>query len=114
MKEKLLIAWEWTKRNLTWLIIGLGALLISGWNSAVLHTILIVSVFWALGTALAGISLYAYTRINFIRILEKDDDRIITIEEKTGVYNLLGRIFQSLMIMIGLVVLGVYIVQTGM
>jgi hypothetical protein len=83
-------------RNSIWIILGSMALLVMKPDIAEINTILLIILIESVALALSGIALFVYSRIDFTR-------EMITSN--------IGLIFLGVHICIGLVVVGVYIVQ---
>jgi len=84
------------KRNIIWVFLGIGALLLLKPAISELNTLLLIVVFESLALGLSGAAAYAFTHIDFI----KNEDSVTL----TG-------IFASVHILVGLAVVGVYLAQ---
>jgi hypothetical protein len=83
-------------RHATWIVLAVFALLLFQPALSEIRTILLIVTIDCLALALSGVSLYAYTKIDFL---------------KEGANINPGLIFLGVHICVGLVVLGVYIAQ---
>lgn len=75
------------------------------------RTLLMLIGLEALAIVLSGFALFAYTKIDYLDFLMRGEDNEFQERERAAVLGLLGYIFLSVHILIGLSVLGVYIVQ---
>lgn len=87
------------KRNVIWFGLGLAALLLLSPAAPEFRTLLLAIAIECLALAMSGLSVYVYTKMDFI-------------QEKST--HILGQIFLGVHICSGLCVLGVYMAQWGM
>jgi hypothetical protein len=111
MNDKIKTAIDFVSRHAVWFITGLLAAIFMRPGLAEIHTILFIALFEAAAIALSGLALYAYTKINFTKVLLKGDDDKFTDLERQGMYDVIGKVFMSVHMLVGLIVLGVYIAQ---
>ena len=76
-----------------------------------IRTLLMLIGLEALAIVLSGFALFAYTKIDYLDFLMRGEDKELGERERAAVLGFLGYIFLSVHILIGLSVLGVYIVQ---
>ena len=86
------------KRNIAWLILGIGALWFFKPEIAEIRTILMILATESIALALSGLSAYVYTKIDFTKNIDNNN---------------LGFIFLGVHLCVGLTILGVYIAQFG-
>lgn len=98
-------------RNAVWLIIGIVAALFLRPGIAEIRTFLSIAFLEAFAIALSGAALFAYTKINFTKLIIEGDDKKLNSVERHSAIVVLGYIFLAVHILVGLVVLGVYIAQ---
>lgn len=87
---------DFIKRNSIWFILGLCSLIVIKPDIPEIKTILLVVSMECISICLAGLSAFAYTKIDFT---------------KESINSNLGFIFLGVNICVGLCVLGVYIAQ---
>jgi len=87
---------DYIKRNAAWLLPGLLALALLWPAMAEIRTLLLIILIECLAVALSGLAVYAYTRIDFTRDHARQN---------------LGFVFLGVHICVGMIVLGVYLVQ---
>jgi hypothetical protein len=90
--------YDFIKRNIVWLMLGLIAILLFKPELAEIKTILLVAAIESLALGLSGVAAYVYTKIDFTQ---------------THTNSNLGFIFLGVHICIGLTILGVYLAQFG-
>lgn len=90
-------------------------ILIVGWflypTIQEIRTLLMLIGLEALAIVLSGFALFAYTKIDYLDFIMRGEDKRLGDRERAAVLGFLGHIFLSVHILIGLSVLGVYIVQ---
>lgn len=84
---------DFAKRNIPLIMLGVGAFLLYGAASSSMQIILLLVLIEAVALALSGIAAYSFTKVDFIR---------------QQMYSTLGSIFLGVHICIGLVVMGAY------
>ena len=111
MNEKIKTAIDFVARHAVWFIIGILAFFFMKPGIAEIQTFLFIAFFEAVAIGLSSLALYAYTKINFIKALLKGDDDKFSDFERQGMYDVIGKVFLSVHVLVGLIVLGVYIAQ---
>jgi hypothetical protein len=89
---------DFIKRNLLLIAIAIGAIWLLKPELAEIRTLFLIAAIETVAIALSGVAVYVYTRIEFTRQIVNSN---------------LGFIFLGVHICVGLVVLGVYLVQFG-
>jgi len=84
------------KRNAVWILIIILALMLIRIDTTEIRTFILIVITECIAMALSGVAQYVYTRIDFT---------------KESANNNLGYIFLGVHICVGLIILGVYIVQ---
>ena len=111
MNKKIKDVINFVSRHAVWFIIAILALFFMKPGIAEIQTFLFIAFFEAIAIALSSLALYAYTQINFTKALLKGDDNKFSNFERQGMYDVIGKVFLSVHILVGLIVLGVYIAQ---
>ncbi len=93
-------------RNAIWLALGACGYILLNPAIAEINTLFLVVIIEALALALSGVSVYSFTKINFIGGDSFQDD-----SSRSDFSHTLGFIFLGVHICVGLTVLGVYIAQ---
>lgn len=104
-------AWDWLKRNSVMLVLITVGLFIAKPSTEIVRTMALIIMFEGLALSLSGAALYAYTRVNFLLGLTAGEDRLLSAFERTAFVRVIAAIFIGVHILVGLAVLGVYIVQ---
>ncbi len=89
---------DFIKRNLLLIAIAFGAIWLLKPELAEIRTLFLIAAIETVAISLSGVAVYVYTRIEFTRQIVNSN---------------LGFIFLGVHICVGLVVLGVYLVQFG-
>jgi len=84
------------KRNAVWILLIVIALMLIRIDTTEIRTFILIVITECIAMALSGVAQYVYTRIDFT---------------KESANNNLGYIFLGVHICVGLIILGVYIVQ---
>lgn len=87
---------DFFKRNIILISIVFAGLIYLGFQDSLLDTLFLIIVVELLAVSLSGLSVYLFTKLDFV---------------ETDNFLVLGLIFLGVHICVGLVVLGVYIVQ---
>jgi hypothetical protein len=74
-------------------------------------TMLMCIIAEGVAIALSGIGTYAFTKINFTKILIEGDDKRISATERLGMMQVIGAIFIGVHFVVGIVSAGVYFAQ---
>lgn len=105
------VIWDWIKRNMLWIAIGIIAALLVNPQSQELRTLQLVVLFEAVAIGLSAIALYCYTNIKFTRSLFTGDDDKFNSVEQHGNYIVIAAVFVGVHLLLGLIVLGIYLPQ---
>ena len=111
MNDKIKNMVDFVTRHAVWFVIGILALFFMKPGIAEIQTFLFIAFFEAVAIALSSLALYAYTQINFTKALLKGEDDKFSDCERQGMYYVIGKVFLSVHVLVGLIVLGVYIAQ---
>ena len=111
MNNKIKTIIDFASRHAVWLITGLTALFFMKPGLAEIQTFLFIAFLEAFAIALSGLALFAYTKINFTKLIIEGEDKKMNSVERHSAMVVLGYIFLAVHLLVGLVVLGVYIAQ---
>lgn len=111
MKYKIYIAkaLDFLKRNGSNIAIGIFAIYLLGFESALIKTLLMIVTYESLAIALSGFALFAYTKVNFTNALMQGEDGESNSIEQHSTMRLFGSVFIGVHTLIGLIVLGTYL-----
>lgn len=111
MNNKVKAIFKFIMRHAAWFVLGAVAVILLKPGTAELQTFFFIICLEAMAIALSGLALFAYTKIDFTRLIMEGDDNKMNSVERHSAMVVLGHIFLGVHILVGLVVLGVYIAQ---
>lgn len=110
MEEFLSKIWNFASRNaVLYVILGLVYYLVLP-GTAEMKTVMFIISIEVLAILLSGLAVFAYTNIDFFKLLNEGSDGEMNSVERHAVLDVIAKIFLGVHLLVGLTVIGIYAV----
>ncbi len=98
-------------RNATWLLTAILSLYFIAFQKQILDTALIIVLLESVALGLSGLAVYAFTTFSVSEPYFAGDDKQYSVMERLGLMIWAGMVFLGVHILVGLSVVGIYVIQ---
>jgi hypothetical protein len=102
---------DFISRNATWLLLAVLSIYFISFQKQVLDTALIIVLLESIALGLSGLAVYAFTTFSISEPYFVGDDKQYSVMERLGLMLWAGMVFLGVHILVGLAVVGIYVIQ---